>query len=1280
MLSIKEIELVTQTALNKEELDKQILKCKNPLKLRTLLYIKHERINEEFDSKLDLNFKEICKNDNENIETICELLRVSLVITKNAEKQSEHILIYCLTRIREQSNNSKIVLRMLKIIHEILKYYKVNSNIACNMYEELNMILLILFNCNFEDVTIFINSYIISNYLCLMPSALLIKFINDIFILCMTKQNLSILCNLYNYIHPKNNSSLFNNSEFWEYLSNCIKSDKTYLAKQAIYLLTKSIHIIYLDSPGTIDNTYVQILHSENPLKTWNVYFSLLDISKEKQLHLIQPSLKLLNQIKYMHIIWQKSLYCILVNHSQISVIYTTALEILINATPSNLEIVFNLVLPAINKNELTSKTLVVFFELSNLVRKMDEKQLVDFLKASLMVPWNPTSLWCICYYIFKSDFIEKVPISFYDQIIGLIQKLPNIYIRDGCTNVLHNSIINLKKILTFKEFLKVCQIFLSIDKYPMLTNFVVKQYRKEYLEDIKNVIDFQNKFVDNTFILCLNIIQILKLNICVQYFTNNIDNYGSLLLLQIFNKFPEIFPEKLDKFTKHFPLQDTTIDVNILLRVLKYVDDKNLQEKLSNILMLDPQDLDSKINCDNIYLSFKLLHRENPKYVEILKYWEKIILNGSLKINSKICICFIDKYLSSDYDKNKNIKVIKKILEIIFDSQTDDVIVNTFSKLKYLINIAGNDIENLLELYYSQIKKLKINGGFKDAIKNYIEVIFGLVGKNQNIEFILEKSKLLLELAKTFEVIYYYIALCIHNEVSKHYNENVSNLCIPLLIDIVLQDALIHKEKKVEYAVCQEILNNFKNYRDSPYTVQLKGRTLAIETLYKISKRGNSDTIAKNLLAKYKQFFNKRYFPDSQIYIQKLRICQLLLIFSPQLENEQTALRNFILRSFCEEIHQPCIRQLMQWLLILITKNDVYEQILTIKKTIDGSTKTQPSTIAAFIPVLMHLAVTNQDFYLDVIQILLPYCMGAHFKLRVYSQIAFKILYDKSLKKEFTEVVSKYEFLITSVKQIILASGKAFYDTLGTDLYFFTTLDTQAHFSIKSIFYDIPRHNSVTPVEWENILYSEGFLNIITGLNLFDESFETENTVKEYIEYMEGNNNIQKKITPWKDALQEINNTDSDLILISSLIDKLPNLGGLSRTCEVFGVKNVVLNDVKILNDKEFKSLSMSSENWINTLEVKVDALKDFILEVKSQGYTIIGAEQTAESVMLDKYRFPKKSAILLGNEKEGVPANLIPLLDVCVEIPQQGMVRSLNVHVAGAVFIWEYTKQHFV
>lgn len=36
-----------------------------------------------------------------------------------------------------------------------------------------------------------------------------------------------------------------------------------------------------------------------------------------------------------------------------------------------------------------------------------------------------------------------------------------------------------------------------------------------------------------------------------------------------------------------------------------------------------------------------------------------------------------------------------------------------------------------------------------------------------------------------------------------------------------------------------------------------------------------------------------------------------------------------------------------------------------------------------------------------------------------------------------------------------------------------------------------------------------------------------------------------------------------------------------------------------------------------------------------------------------------------------------VMSLLDDTVEIPQLGLIRSLNVHVSGAIAMYEYTKQ---
>lgn len=48
-----------------------------------------------------------------------------------------------------------------------------------------------------------------------------------------------------------------------------------------------------------------------------------------------------------------------------------------------------------------------------------------------------------------------------------------------------------------------------------------------------------------------------------------------------------------------------------------------------------------------------------------------------------------------------------------------------------------------------------------------------------------------------------------------------------------------------------------------------------------------------------------------------------------------------------------------------------------------------------------------------------------------------------------------------------------------------------------------------------------------------------------------------------------------------------------------------------------------------------------------------------------------------LARNERAGVPCEVLQVLDASVQIPQSGTIRSLNVHVSGALFVWEYTRQ---
>jgi len=172
-----------------------------------------------------------------------------------------------------------------------------------------------------------------------------------------------------------------------------------------------------------------------------------------------------------------------------------------------------------------------------------------------------------------------------------------------------------------------------------------------------------------------------------------------------------------------------------------------------------------------------------------------------------------------------------------------------------------------------------------------------------------------------------------------------------------------------------------------------------------------------------------------------------------------------------------------------------------------------------------------------------------------------------------------------------------------------------------------------------------------------------------------------QSKINITSDPIMKKNNKSEGLVLIASLLDKETNLGGLTRTAEIFGVSKILVNNIRCLEDKSFQSLSVTSHKWMNVEGVKRGReLESYLTNMKINGYEIVALEQAENSANMQKFKFPKKSCLLLGNEREGIPDNLLCLVDHCVEIPQLGIVRSLNVHVSGAIAIWHFTQQHLL
>jgi len=117
----------------------------------------------------------------------------------------------------------------------------------------------------------------------------------------------------------------------------------------------------------------------------------------------------------------------------------------------------------------------------------------------------------------------------------------------------------------------------------------------------------------------------------------------------------------------------------------------------------------------------------------------------------------------------------------------------------------------------------------------------------------------------------------------------------------------------------------------------------------------------------------------------------------------------------------------------------------------------------------------------------------------------------------------------------------------------------------------------------------------------------------------------LQKKIIPWQCLVPD----ESE---IEDQINRKSDKKGICRTCEIFGVKELVLSSLRITEDKLFRELAVTADKWLNIKEVPEKSLTNYLLEMKLKGYSLVGIEQTANSKQLNTFVFPEKSVLVLG------------------------------------------------
>lgn len=87
---------------------------------------------------------------------------------------------------------------------------------------------------------------------------------------------------------------------------------------------------------------------------------------------------------------------------------------------------------------------------------------------------------------------------------------------------------------------------------------------------------------------------------------------------------------------------------------------------------------------------------------------------------------------------------------------------------------------------------------------------------------------------------------------------------------------------------------------------------------------------------------------------------------------------------------------------------------------------------------------------------------------------------------------------------------------------------------------------------------------------------------------------------------------------------------------------------------------------------------LAPVLVRLRSEGYQLVGLEQTTASESLYTFRFERRTVLVVGNERTGIEPDVLRLLDRVVEIPVYGLPYAHNVATAAAIAMYEYCRQY--
>ncbi len=161
----------------------------------------------------------------------------------------------------------------------------------------------------------------------------------------------------------------------------------------------------------------------------------------------------------------------------------------------------------------------------------------------------------------------------------------------------------------------------------------------------------------------------------------------------------------------------------------------------------------------------------------------------------------------------------------------------------------------------------------------------------------------------------------------------------------------------------------------------------------------------------------------------------------------------------------------------------------------------------------------------------------------------------------------------------------------------------------------------------------------------------------------------------PYEEIVEEQKKRSCGYAVAALNVDGGINISTLIRSAVIFGAERFI-----IIGDKKYdRRGTVGAHKYIPIDFIPYDIENgdpaDLITEIKVKGYqNLVAIEQGGYKMDNgpNMFSFIGKPCLILGSESTGIPENVLNCIFHRMEIPQAGVMRSLNVSVAGSIAMY--------